>query len=236
LQTSGKKELIIAFWVNKGTAIDYFWTPIFSAYGAAPIAGKNTWPMMVLESRLWLQLNCAGWNDFVKTDNPLGANLESTAWLDDGAWHYYTVTITASLVKVYVDGTVQNSWNVSGADGHSVAGLFTNGADLKYICLGGNQAWDWGDPDPAYLYDDVAIYSSALTIDQIKVNIAAKNPTAINQLISGPSGELTGTEYFNIGGIKVEKDFKMLKPGIYIKKSTYSNGAIKSEKIAKIPN
>jgi hypothetical protein len=75
----------------------------FSAYGAAPIAGKNTWPMIAFQSRFWAQLNCAGLDDFVNTDNSAGTNLESTAWLDDYAWQYYTVTIAASFVKVYND-------------------------------------------------------------------------------------------------------------------------------------
>lgn len=32
LKTSGTNALTISFWVNKGTADNYFWSPIFSAY------------------------------------------------------------------------------------------------------------------------------------------------------------------------------------------------------------
>ncbi|HAH25772.1 MAG TPA: hypothetical protein DCL77_18780 [Prolixibacteraceae bacterium] len=232
LQNSGSKEFSIAFWVNKGTAIDNFWTPIFSAYGAAPIGGANTWPMMILQSRMVAQVNCAGWTDFIDADNTNALNVVSTSWLDDAAWHYYTATFTETSVKVYIDGVVQNSWTcTAGIDGKTVSGLFTNGADLKYICLGGNQAWGWGDVDPAYLFDDISIYSNALTVDQINAKIASKLTTAINVVNVG--NKLVGEEYFSLSGIKVGYTYNNLKAGIYIKKSVYSNGAIVNTKIMK---
>jgi hypothetical protein len=157
------KELTIAFWVNKGTATDNFWTPIFTAYGAAPVGNVNTWPMMALQSRLRAQVNCAGYTDLLNADNVAGTNTESVTWLDDNAWHYYTATFTETKVKVYVDGIVKNEWNCNGTDGHTVNGLFSNGFELDYVCLGGNQAWDWPDNDPAYKFDDITIYSNALT-------------------------------------------------------------------------
>lgn len=174
LQSSGSKELTIAFWVNRGTAVNYYWTPIFTAYGAAPNPA-NTWPMLALQSRLWAQLNCAGWTDFTNAQNVLGTNKESTVWLDDNAWHYYTAVFTETNVKIYVDGVIQNEWNLTGNPaGSSVSGLFSNGSELTYIALGGNQAWNWADPDPAYKFDDLVIYSSALTLSQINSNRAAK--------------------------------------------------------------
>ena len=53
-------------------------------------------------------------------------------------------------------------------------GIFTNGADLKYISLGGNQAWTWADPDPGFMFDDIAIYNKALTIDEIQAIMKKK--------------------------------------------------------------
>ncbi|HZL10871.1 MAG TPA: LamG-like jellyroll fold domain-containing protein [Prolixibacteraceae bacterium] len=237
LQSSGNKALSISFWVNKGTSVvDYKWTPLFSAYGAAPVDHKNSWPMMILQSRLIAQVNCAGWTDFSAADNVTATNKESSIWLDDAAWHFYTATFTETSVKIYVDGVVQNSWTLSGTDGHSVNGLFTNGSELTYICLGGNQAWDWGDFDAAFMYDDLAIYSSALTVEQINGIIAAKMSTAVNQINLDPSSKLIGEELFNISGAKVSSDFNSLKPGIYIKRSVYSNGVVKSTKIVKSNN
>lgn len=236
VQYSGNNELTIAFWVNKGTspADSYFWTPIFSAYGAAPIAGINTWPMMALESRLRAYVNCGGWTDLVDSVNVNKVNLESTAWLDDAAWHYYTATFNDndSLAKVYVDGVIKNEWKLSGnSGGGSISGLFTNGADLKYICLGGNQGWNWGDVDPAFMFDDLAIYANALTADQIKANMVAKTATAVN-MVSDKS-QLVSEEFFTISGVKAGSDFNKLKSGIYIKKALYSNGVTKSSKTLK---
>ena len=199
-QIATNKELTIAFWVNLGTAVDNFFTPIFSAYGAAPVLGVNTWPVLVLQSRLLAQVNCAGWNDFVAADNVATANVESASWLDDAAWHYYTATFTETSVTIYVDGIIQNSWMVPGTDGHTVSGLFTNGSDLKYICLGGNQAWEWADVDPAYLFDDVAVYANALNVDQINAIIAAKTAAAGIQDVSTNNGEVISQEFFSLNG------------------------------------
>lgn len=77
--------------------------------------------------------------------------------------------------KIYIDGEVANSWTVSGSgDGNTISGIFTNGADLKYISLGGNQAWTWADPDPGFMFDDIAIYNKALTIDEIQAIMKKK--------------------------------------------------------------
>ncbi len=41
-------------------------------------------------------------------------------------------------------------------------------AGLEYICLGGNQAWDWGDPDPGFGFDDIFLYNKVLSKNEIK--------------------------------------------------------------------
>ena len=233
-QIATNKELTIAFWVNKGTATENFFTPVFSAYAAAPVSGENTWPVLVLQSRLLAQVNCAGWNDFVAADNVATVNVESTDWLDDAAWHYYTATFTETSVTIYVDGVVKNSWLVPGTDGHTVSGLFTNGSDLKYICLGGNQAWAWADVDPAYLFDDVAIYANALSVDQINTIITAKTGTAGIQSLSTDNGEITSQEFFSLNGAKAGTDYNKLKSGIYIKRAVYSNGVTRNTKTVKV--
>ena len=175
------KEITIGFWVNVKNAADYWFTPIFSAYAISPaenaaasrLGNEGNFPMFVLQSRGLMQLNNGGYDDFAAADNVAGTNQEGTFWLDDKAWHYYTMTMTTSSAKVYVDGVIQNEWNIAGTDGHYVEGFFTYGGNYKYICLGGNQAWNWGDPDPAYAFDDFAVYDKALTknqIDQIRAN------------------------------------------------------------------
>ena len=175
--TTGSEEMTIGFWVNVADAENYFYSPIFTAYGDAPNADTgNSWPMMALQSRLLAQVNCAGWTDFTAVENVEGANQESTAWLDDKEWHYYTATFTQELVTVYVDGEVMNQWALEGTDGNTVAGVFSNGSELDYVCLGGNQAWTWADNDASYMFDKVALFSTALTQDEISKVMAAEGP------------------------------------------------------------
>ena len=177
------KELSIGVWVNAtnaGASAGYMWSPLFMAYGAAPVAGANTWPMLGCQYRGVVQVNCAGWCDFTDAQNVNGVNTlyhNDADWLADHKWHYYTATFTTTTAKVYLDGVLVNAWNVSGTgDGNVIGGLFSNGGDLKYICLGGNQAWNWGDPDPGFAFDDIAIYNTELSASQIQEIIDAKMP------------------------------------------------------------
>lgn len=168
------KEMTIGFWVNKKGENDFWFMPLFTAYGAAPVSNVNTSPMFACQARGLLQVNCAGWCNFDNTDNDNSTNYEGTYWLDDGAWHYYSVALTETTAKVYVDGSIVNSWTVDKSDGHNISGLFTNGSGLTYVCLGGNQSWDWDNADPAFGFDDFAVYDEALTPAQIKKIIKDK--------------------------------------------------------------
>jgi len=161
---SGKTEGSISFWVNLGThESGFMWANMFGAYAAAP-SPNNGFPFFVLETRLIAQLNHAGWSDFTNAQNDAGTNKIDTTWFDDGAWHLYTASFTTTSLKIYVDGILQNGWTVNGtSDGQVMAGIFTNTAELDYITLGGNQAWDWGDKDSSLMFDDFAVYDVALS-------------------------------------------------------------------------
>ena len=180
------KEMTIAFWVNVRNAADFWFSPIFSAYGQSPAAnasagkeGNNeNWPVFVLQSRGLMQINNGGWCDFGAELSDSTALTENTFWLDDNAWHLYTVTLTTTKVIVYIDGKAFNSWTLNGSEGQVTEGFFTYGGNYKHICLGGNQAWNWSDPDPAYAFDDFAVYDKALTAEQIKVIIDKKMTTS----------------------------------------------------------
>jgi hypothetical protein len=175
------KEMTIGVWVNAanaGESSTYMWSPLFTAYGAAPVDNTNTWPMLALQYRGVVQVNNSGWCDFTDAQNVKGANTlyhDATDWLADRKWHYYTATFTETSAKVYFDGVLVNEWAVDGnSDGSVIRGLFSNGADLSYVCLGGNQAWNWGDPDPGFMFDDFAVYNVELTAAQISVIINRK--------------------------------------------------------------
>lgn len=175
-------QMTIGFWVNAanaGPSSAYNWAPIFTAYGAAPVNGENSWPMLACQYRGLLQLNNAGWTDYTDAQNVDGVNHlyhndTNADWLADKQWHYYTVVYDGENAKVYFDGEVKNEWNMDGV-GNTQNGLYTNGGDLKYICLGGNQAWGWGDNDPGFAFDDFVVYDQALSVEQIQKIITDKS-------------------------------------------------------------
>ena len=215
------KKMTIGFWVNvkNATAMTnehkFYYSPIFSAYALTPTenaaasraGNEGNFPMFVCQTRGLLQLNNDGWCNFEKDYNDdnvkkTNGNTESTAWIDGGAWHYYTVVLTATTAKIYIDGVILNSWTVDGtSDGQKIQGFFTYGGNYKCICLGGNQAWNWGDPDPAFGFDDFAVYDEALTQAQIKQIMT-------NKLVQGTAiGELD----YTTGFMGAHKDFTISK-------------------------
>lgn len=207
------KEMTIGFWVNMRDAADFYWSPMFAAYDVVGRASNvdEPWPHFALMARKELALNCWGYCDLGDTFNDKSKNAQTSAWLDDKAWHYYTATLTATSIKVYVDGVLENSWTVDGTtQGQIVEGVFNAGAayntnGLKYICLGGNQACNWGDPDPAFAFDDFAVYDKALTKDQIDAVIAAKSTVTAIETVK--AAKANGVRY-NLAGQKVGANYK----------------------------
>ena len=232
---STSKQLTIGVWVNKKSATDFYNSPLFTAYSAAPTGEgnkSNTWPMLALETRGVLFSNNYGIFDSTNEDNVEGTNSPSTAWLDDGNWHYYTCVITETTCIFYQDGIIINSYSVDNqTDGHNLAHIFgtggepatTNLSKLTYVCLGGNQAWDWSgtlDIDPAFGFDDFAVYNVALSkeqIDQIRTN-------KLNRTVTGTQigNKDNSTEYMAALSTKMT-----LKPGDSYHYSfiNYNNGS-----------
>ena len=166
-------QMTIGVWVNAakaGASSDYMWAPLFTAYGAAPGGDGNGMPMFACQYRGVLQINNDGWTDYTDQQNLAGTNIlyhNENDWLADKEWHYYTAVFDGENAKVYFDGVLKNEWQMDGSN-NTQSGLFRKGADLKYICLGGNQAWNWGDNDPGFAFDDIAIYDTALTPTDIQ--------------------------------------------------------------------
>ena len=222
------QQMTIAFWVNAantGELNNYTYAPFFTAYAKAP-GTSNTSPMLALQSRGPVQINNSGWCDFTGTNHIDGkVNIyhqnawEATDasyqfvrnWLDDSKWHYYTITFKAKEVIQYMDGEVTNHWTLYPTmEGQNITGLFDHGDDLKYICLGGNQAWDWGDNDAKFMFAKLLIQNNAMSQDDIKAKMASDTATAIERI---KADDTYGRDYiFDLQGRRINKTNK----GIYI--------------------
>ena len=226
-------ELTIAFWVSAEgfTPDQYTYAPMFTAY--AQKNTPNTWPMMALQSRGPIQVNCTGWCDFTGANHVDGkVNVYNknaweagdaaynfvNNWLEDQKWHYYTAVFTDTNAKVFLDGEVKNEWNVDGVtEGQIISGLFDHGADLKYVCLGGNQAWDWNDNDAPFRFARLLIKNTKMTAGEIKAQMTADFPgwaeyTNAIEAIQVKAQPTTNAVY-NLAGQQVSEGFK----GIVIK-------------------
>ena len=223
LAHSAKTEaLTIAVWVRaqeEAQSADYMWAPLFTAYGADNAGGENTWPMLACQYRGVLQVNCAGWSDYTDAQNVAGANKlyhGDTDWLADKKWHYYTAVFEGENAKVYFDGELKNEWNNDGTT-NTQKGLFSNGADLKWICLGGNQSWNWGDNDAPFDFARLLIKNSSMSANEIKTQMKADfGDNDLDAYFSDPTGikaintvaNDTNAPIFNLAGQKVSKSYK----------------------------
>ena len=92
----------------------------------------------------------------------------------DRNWHYITMVMSNGLrnVDMYVDGELTKSrQNIVGGDQDLTAGLDT----INHIIIGGlNATYTNFGYDPAFAFDDIVIYSRALTPQEIQAIITAK--------------------------------------------------------------
>lgn len=216
------EELTIAVWVRaqeEAVSANYMWAPLFTAYAADNAGGNNTFPMMACQYRGVLQVNCAGWTDYVDTQNVAGKNTlyhGDTDWLKDHKWHYYTAVFEGENAKVFFDGELKNEWNNDGTT-NTQKGLFSNGADLKWICLGGNQAWDWNDNDAPFDFARLLIKNSKMSAGEIKAQMQADfGDINVDEYLNGgetaiktiKAAQNSDAPIYNLAGQKVSKAYK----------------------------
>ena len=221
------QELTIAVWVRaqkETKSADYMWAPLFTAYAAAPVNGVNSWPMLACQYRGVLQVNCAGWTDYTDAQNVAGKNTlyhGDTDWLKDHKWHHYAAVFEGENAKVFIDGVLKNEWDVTKVADNTQKGLFSNGAELKYVCLGGNQAWDWNDNDAPFDFARLLIKNSKMTAGEIAAQMKADvGETDMEAYYAEKDEEPDGisvvkinnvnTPAYNLAGQKVNNGFKGL--------------------------
>ena len=207
-------EITLMTWVNRGPQIEnYFFCPMFACY-ATYNGVDNGMPMWVTDTRgAGLQINTNGpdnvgdnWCDFTDVQNLAGENFASTAWLDDDQWHLFAVTLTPTSGTVYVDGEVLDAWVTTGEGPGNTINVWE--IPTEYICVGGNQAWNWGDPDPGFYFDNIAVYDVALTADELK---AMYEGTGVESIKAAETGV---ENIYNMQGVKVSRED--MGNGLYI--------------------
>jgi len=224
--SANTEALTIAVWVraqDEAASASYMWAPLFTAYGAGP-AEANTWPMMACQYRGVLQVNCAGWTDYVDEQNVAGKNAlyhGDTDWLADHKWHYYTAVFEGENAKVYFDGELKNEWDNTKVAERTQKGLFSNGAELKYICLGGNQAWDWNDNDAPFDFARLLIKNSGMSAGEIKAQMTADFPTwqeymTAIEAVKVAAKQNVSDAIYNLAGQRVDANYKglVIKNGV----------------------
>jgi hypothetical protein len=167
--------------------------------------------MMACQYRGVLQVNCAGWTDYTDAQNVAGKNTlyhGDTDWLADKKWHYYTAVFEGENAKVFIDGELKNEWDNTKEAERTQKGLFSNGAELKYVCLGGNQAWDWNDNDAPFDFARLLIKNSSMSANEIKTQMAADFPGYADYLADDAiKGDVNSDSEVNVGDLVSVSNF-----------------------------
>lgn len=193
----------IGFWVNGRVAVDaglsyfdasmlYLSGPYYSAHYAP--TGDDGNDESHREYQSMFNIRCNGnTNGFLKNatsnqvryyaddmfgdycDNRGEAGFYKKNLYLDRNWHYITMVMSNGLRKVdmYVDGELTKSrQNIVGGDQDLTAGLDT----INHIIIGGlNATYTNFGYDPAFAFDDIVIYSRALSVQEIQEIIKEKN-------------------------------------------------------------
>lgn len=195
LEATDTKETTISFWVNSHKIIQnsfgIWWNEMFAAWtegGYTQTVGATGYKndddkigAFDVRTNLSTHAMLNGlWYDGDGNHSTL-----DVAWLNtskgsalDHNWHHvaYIMSNAMSHITIYVDGEKRNDYDIASighAEGFSGETFWDNLSDLTKITLGGlSQRWE--DPDSPLGYDEIAIYSSALTSDQINAIISSK--------------------------------------------------------------
>ena len=160
-------------------ADSYMGAPILAAYDE--LKSSNEAPFFALQYNGTAQLDNGTKCDYTAEQNVAGENVllnGANDWLADKKWHYYTAVLQSESAKIYIDGELKNEWDCS-VGGASQMGLFTNGANLKYVCLGGNQIAGVSEADAydsPFDFARLLIKNSSMTPGEIKAQMTADFP------------------------------------------------------------
>ena len=180
INTSANKGLTFSTKIKLVAGKYAEWSPIFVMDSTSNPA---SWPVFAAELRGTAAWNSAGYFNGDNTNmNTVLGGLSTEKWA--------TLTIVANgnegetgKIYTYVDGTLISFTDIQAfsGDDNSILGILGAGSDTFFqevdtAMLGGGQPYDWNDPDAQILYDDVLLYDSALTSNQVRLLAEAGDP------------------------------------------------------------
>ena len=186
--TSGEaptNAFTISMWVNtkigNSNAIDGYWSPLMIACkdndGTIPTTPFG--PQLLAFGGI--HINSNGYVDYQLEDSEAGGQIYTNGLATNGwhhiVWIFSKLNTTSFGYTIYVDGEAKLSTDLT-FNGTNALGMLN---DLNCIVLGSTASaayWDWNDN--AFAYDDIAIYSEALSAEQISQIITNKLHYTVN--------------------------------------------------------
>ncbi len=221
----------ISFWINakvqRAKSFDSYWGAMFTGYTSA--GGTTTTGNWSHEEQVahpfGPALCTAGqfryYNGADITDNMDSYRDAVVTWRNDDNWHHFSFVFSnlnqqTFTITCYLDGVQKYSVNETASE--TGIEILNN---IDRFTIGGSTP-HWNDPDNAYAYDEINIYSSALTADQVAsiynekyysytVNAVDGSNNILKEIASGK--ELSGAtisyaypRYINVNGTLYFKD------------------------------
>lgn len=216
VQDTNSGEISVCFWVNTKVHMDknfgLGWNAMFTAYTDEGFTGAGheyrSFDLRVNGSSHARQMFYFYHNTW--DSNP--AYVDNTKWASDKGWHYvsYVMDQNCSHVVYYIDGEPIENFIINPKDTADFNQAWTEPRTNAWIANQTENFWkylgqtstivlgglsgEWADPDVAFGFDDVAIYSQALT------------PVQIKKIMTMKKGKADATTYF-------ERKSKTLVPG-----------------------
>lgn len=205
----GLKEFSISFWCNATVSvaqrIGNYWGSLFTAYTDAGTSESREWYYI-----LGPDLRYGGqfhYNNGGYVDNNHDTYIpEVIKWWGDYRWHHFAwvfseIGETSTFVlTLYVDGVQKYSVTENVTDGFSMNML----NNLDRFVIGGASPI-WADPDNAYAYDEIAIYDTALSSEQVGSIYSSKGAiepptsgTVIGELDNSTRWWTAFSDYFEV--------------------------------------
>jgi len=160
-------QFTYSFWIKPGVQNSN------GAYGNI-IMGRETYLTKGFRMGLGVTTNTNGKVSFWSTQSGGTLSLVSNSSITDGKWHYIAISYDGSAGSMYIDGKLENS----------ATGTFVVPSGISLVLNGGVG----GTVKSNSLFDEFKFYSSALTADQVKLDMNRGSSLVLGSLGTSNDG------------------------------------------------